>query len=63
MGNNATETFYAELVRKTENAYLFSDGVEEFWIPKSTVIELEKKKGSDYEVTIPYWLAKAKGII
>jgi hypothetical protein len=63
MADQGTETFYAELVRRTENAYLFSDGDNEFWIPKSQVIEMEKMGGSDYEVTIPYWLAKAKEII
>lgn len=60
---NGTETFYAELKHSSPNAHLFTDGVDEFWIPKSCVIEMVNKGGGNYEVTIPHWLAKAKEII
>lgn len=61
--NGGTETFYAELKYETENAYLFTDGIDKFWIPKSQVLEMEDKGNGNYEVTIPYWLAKEKEII
>ncbi len=60
---NGTETFYAELKYTSPNAYLFTDGVEDFWIPKSMTLEMTNKGSGNYEITIPYWLAKAKGII
>jgi hypothetical protein len=62
MDKNKVE-FYAEMKNETEAAYLFSDGVDEFWIPKSQVSEINHIKGNDYEVTIPVWLAADKGII
>lgn len=61
--SNGSEEFYLELRHNGENAYLFTDGVEEFWLPKSCIIEMEKVKGNDYKVEIPYWLALKKGMI
>lgn len=54
---------YVELKRETEAAYLFSDGINSFWLPKSQIIEMEHKKGEDYEIVIPEWLAAKKEII
>ena len=59
---SSTVEIYAELRRETENAYLFSDGVSEFWLPKSQ-IETTHIKGRDYEIEMPEWLAIQKGII
>ena len=36
--------FYFELKRETKAAYLFSDGAEEFWLPKSQVEAIHKKR-------------------
>ena len=54
--------FYFELKRETKAAYLFSDGAEEFWLPKSQV-EAIHKKGNEYEVWVPEWLAMEKELI
>ena len=56
-------TFCAEIKWETENAYLLTDGVNEFWVPKSQVTDKEHISGSDYEFTIPEWLAIDKEII
>lgn len=60
---DGTVEFYAELKYTSENAYLFTDGVDEFWIAKSVVINMVHQKGHDYEVEVPHWVAKKKGII
>jgi len=48
---------------ETDAAYLFGDeGYEDnVWLPKSRV-EV-KKLVNGYEVEIPYWLAKKKGLV
>ena len=46
-----------------QGAFLLTDGVDEFWIPKSQVIEKRQISGDDYEFTIPEWLAIDKGIV
>lgn len=55
-------TFCAEIKYDTDNALLLTDGVEEFWIPKSLVREQRHIRDSDYEFTIPEWLAVQKGV-
>ena len=62
-------TFCAEIKHETQEdeekmgAFLCFDGVNEFWIPKSQVIEKRQISGDDYEITIPEWLAIDKEII
>ena len=55
--------FCATIKWETDSAYLLSDGVDEFWIPKSQVVEKEQIQNSDYEFVIPGWLAIQKGIV
>jgi hypothetical protein len=54
---------YVEMKHETDGAYLFTDGVDEWWIPKSQVLEMEYIQNSDYELTIPEWLAVQKDMI
>lgn len=57
--------FLGELKHETENACLFYDGHEDVWIPKSLIdsmIQVGSNK-QDFEVIIPEWFAKKKGII
>jgi hypothetical protein len=54
--------FYLHLIRDTDKAFLFTDGVEEYWLPKSQV-EVTLVKDKDYEVLVPEWLAKEKELI
>ena len=54
---------YAEIKYETDGAYLLTDGVDEWWIPKSQVLEMEHIRDSDYEFTIPEWLAVQKDMI
>jgi len=61
--NGSTEKFCGELKSETAKAYLVFDGAEEIWIAKSQVKSLRKVRGDDYEIEIPLWLAKQKGII
>jgi hypothetical protein len=46
-----------------KRADLFTDGVDEFWIPHSQIIEKTHIKDRDYNVIITEWIAKQKGII
>jgi hypothetical protein len=55
-------TIFAEEKYRTENAILFTDGVDDFWLPLS-MIHLESKGGNNFEVSMPEWLAKKKEII
>jgi hypothetical protein len=61
--DKGTVEFYAEIKFTTDAAYLVSDGAEEFWIPKSQIVEKEKISGHDYRFEIPEWLARDKGVI
>ena len=62
-------TFCATIKHETQEgepkagAYLLTDGVDEFWIPKSQVIDKYQISGDDYEFTIPEWLAIDKEIV
>jgi len=52
-----------QLHHETPKACLFSDDGEEKnakWVPKSQ-IEMERKRGEIYEVTMPVWLATKNG--
>lgn len=61
MDKNLIEV-YLEVKRETEKAVLCTDGIAEFWLPKSQ-IEIKYIKDSDAEITIPEWLAIDKEII
>lgn len=52
-------------LRETDKAVCVTDdGKREVWLPLSQ-IEIERKPGTTdlYEVTLPTWLAKDKGLI
>ena len=53
---------YAEIKRETELAILATDGVNDFWLPKSE-IKIKRRKHTDVEIIIPEWLAIDKEII
>lgn len=55
--------FYAELRHEKELAYLFFDGANEIWIPKSQIKHMEQAGDKDFEIHIPEWLAIKKEII
>jgi hypothetical protein len=54
--------FCAEIRNETDHAYLAFDGINEVWLPKSQV-KMREIKWPDFEITVPEWLAKKKGII
>jgi hypothetical protein len=55
--------FCAEMRRETERAVLMFDGTNEIWIPRSMIKGIRRIRDYDYELVIPQWLAKEKGII
>ena len=57
-----TIKFYGELKSETNGAWLVFDGINEVWIPKSQA-KIRQIRGFDYEIAVPGWLAKKKGII
>ena len=50
-----------ELRHETAKAYLVNTGGTECWLPKSQV-EYYKERTTEI-VTMPYWLAREKGLI
>lgn len=48
-----------QLKHETQAAYLFFDGSQEVWLPKSQC----EWDSSDKTMTMPEWLAKDKGLI
>lgn len=55
--------FELEPIRETDNAHLLSDGTCEVWIPKSQIEEEETMSNGLLRISIPEWLAEAKGLI
>jgi hypothetical protein len=55
--------FYAELRKETDRGYCFYDGANEFWLPKSQVVILQRMRGGNVQAAVPEWLAKNEGII
>jgi hypothetical protein len=54
--------FYLEAIGESPLAVWFTDGENRFWLPKSQ-IEAKNIKGRDFQVFVPVWLAKEKGLI
>lgn len=51
-----------EIRHETERAWLFFDGCELFWLPKSQV-EMEPGEGRRATAMMPEWLAVEKGLL
>ncbi len=53
-----------EIKHKTPAAFLASDGTREEWLPKSQIkTDPDCMVGKSTTITMPEWLAKAKGFI
>lgn len=48
----------AELKHETEDAFLVTDGADNYWLPKSLT-----ENNGDGTFTLPRWLAEKKGIV
>lgn len=61
-------TFRAQIIKETQNAKLVKHEGREIWLPRSqisTFTELQKETPGNpkvAEITIPGWLAAAKGM-
>jgi hypothetical protein len=55
--------FYAMMLNESKEAVLMVDGRNEIWIPRSQIVSMRSIRDYNYELTIPQWLAKKKGII
>ncbi len=51
------------VLRGTTSAILFSDGINEEWIPRSRVLAIESSPGGLVDILIPEWLAIQKGFV
>jgi len=58
-GNSDVVDIAGELRHETERAFLFYDGKETVWLPKS-LCEWDQYSGT---ITLPEWLAMEKGLI
>jgi hypothetical protein len=60
-----TVEFYADLQRETELAFLFNDGDNDIWLPKSKIKDLQLMDyiQNTYCIVIPECLATDKGIV
>lgn len=52
-----------EMVHELEDSYVFTDGDTETVLEKSLVISLDEIEDGTYNVVIPEWLAKDRGLI
>ena len=57
-----------EFVRETAKAVCYTDGVKEFWIPKSIcgddgIVQLENNKDGSATLTAPEWWLNERGLI
>ena len=48
MASNTLVSFEMEKLHETDNAVLFSDGVEKYWIPKSQINKLKHILTKDF---------------
>jgi hypothetical protein len=48
---------------ETKEAYLFSDGDKDVWIPKSKIESIETLHKNIVRIVIPEWLANEKELI
>jgi hypothetical protein len=57
--------FGGELVDENPKCYFVEDGINQVPIPKSQVRKMRRADGGgdNWIFTIPYWLAKEKGIV
>lgn len=64
---NSNETFWfsGTVKHDTGKAVLLTDGVEDYWIPHSQIIDSDDdlKPGETVEIEVPLWLAEEKGIV
>ncbi len=58
-----TVEFFLEIVKKTPDAILFTDGDEKMWIPRSQIISMTRIEKRDYEVEVTEWFAYEKDMI
>lgn len=58
-----TIEFCGTLKSETKACWFVDDGINEIPIAKYQVEKMRRISGDDYEFTIPYWLAKKKGIV
>lgn len=69
-------TLSCTIAATTSNAILICDGVEDCWVPISLIERLETdaaeidprrigqfSRDDEYEITIPEWFAKQKGLL
>jgi len=52
-----------EFIHQTKDAYRFSDGSKEFWIPKSAVNDYCETNGNISSIFISEWWANNKELI
>lgn len=50
-----------EVVSQTEDAMLFTDGINEFWVPKSVMDDYPED--GDGVAVIEEWFAEQKGLV
>ena len=56
--------FALEIKRKTEKAFLVTDGTADYWLPRSMVDwEEPDHVGATTSFYIPEWMAEEKGLI
>lgn len=59
--DNEPVTIECSKLHETDKAWLIDDGDQQVWVPKSQC--RMRQTGPTYELTLPEWLAKEKGLI
>lgn len=49
--------------QKKYEAILFTDGDEEFWIPRSCIEDMDHIRKKDYTVQVHRWFAEKEGLV
>jgi len=61
--NKKTVEIYMQKLRQGNRADLYTDGINEVWIPHSQIEEETHIKDNDYQLAITEWIAREKDII
>lgn len=62
---NESERYLLEKKGETGKGYWFNNGVQhdDFFLPESVITIITRKKDDIWEVEVPNWLAKQKGLV
>ncbi|MCF8025831.1 MAG: hypothetical protein K9K82_10140 [Desulfobacteraceae bacterium] len=58
-----TIMFFGQFKTGTTGSIIINNGIKDIILPRSQIKAMRHIRGSDYEIVIPYWIAKNRGIV